>query len=232
MHLFRARCPGRLDPNRRKHRRKSTIRFIQARMNRIACRPARRNLVSGEARVGKPRHAGPHLGQARHASAHQARPAVHLGLPVRRHLPGARHRRRVGHADSQYRRHEQTSGRNQQMRQRQCPGHFTVLVGTVRHVSSFQTTSCSGRCRPTRPTRTQSNPYGTICGATFSATVSGTPTRRSSTLVAMPGTPSSPNPRSSPQLQPEIGHRSKPRAVGIKSDFPVAGIYLGIREAE
>jgi DDE superfamily endonuclease len=34
-------------------------------------------------------------------------------------------------------------------------------------------------------------------------------------LVAMPGTPSWPNPRSSPQLEPEIGHRSKLRAVGI-----------------
>jgi hypothetical protein len=52
--------------------------------------------------------------------ARPARPAVHLGLPVRRHLPGARHRRRPGHAGSPYRRHEQTSGRNQQMRQHQC----------------------------------------------------------------------------------------------------------------
>lgn len=50
---------------------------------------------------------------------------------------------------------------------------------------------------------------GTICAAIFSATASGTATRRSSTLVAMPGTPSWSNPRSSPQLEPEIGHRSK-----------------------
>src|ERR1035437_408298 len=39
---------------------------------------------------------------------------------VRRHLPGARHRCRPGHAGRQYRRHEPASGRNQQMRQRQC----------------------------------------------------------------------------------------------------------------
>jgi hypothetical protein len=34
------------------------------------------------------------------------------GLPVRRHLPGARYRRRVGHADRQHRGHEPTSGTN------------------------------------------------------------------------------------------------------------------------
>jgi len=56
---------------------------------------------------------------------------------------------------------------------------------------------------------------GTICAATFSATASGTPTRRSSTPVAMPGTPSWPNPRLSSQLERENGHRSKLRAVGI-----------------
>ena len=61
--------------------------------------------------AGRPaRHAGPHLGQARHAPAHPARPAVHLGLSVRRHLPGTRHRRRPGHAGRQYRRHEPASG--------------------------------------------------------------------------------------------------------------------------
>ena len=45
------------------------------------------------------------------------------------------------------------SGRNQQMRQRQCHrpfGSSTVLVGTVRHNSSCQRISCSCRFRPTR----------------------------------------------------------------------------------
>jgi hypothetical protein len=38
---------------------------------------------------------------------------------------------------------------------------------------------------------------------------------RSGRRVAMSGTPSWPNPRSSPQSEPEIGHRSRFRAVGI-----------------
>ncbi len=58
-----------------------------------------------------------------------------------------------------------------------------------------------------------------ICAATFSAIASGTPTRRSSTPVAMPGTPSWPNPRSSPQLERENGHRLKLRAIGISDDL-------------
>src|ERR1019366_3277053 len=62
----------------------------------------------------------------------------------------------------------------------------------------------------------QSKTYGTICAATFSATASGTPTRRSSTPVAMPGTPSWKNPTSSPQSEPENGHRSRFKAVGIR----------------
>jgi hypothetical protein len=36
-------------------------------------------------------------------------------------------------------------------------------------------------------------------------------------LLRMPGTPSLPNPRSSPQLEPKIGHKSKLRAVGMTS---------------
>jgi hypothetical protein len=35
--------------------------------------------LAQSARVGKPRHADPHLGQARHAAADQTRSAVHLG---------------------------------------------------------------------------------------------------------------------------------------------------------
>jgi len=45
------------------------------------------------------------------------------------------------------------------------------------------------------PELNSSKTYGTICAATFSATASGTPTSRSSTPVAMPGTPSWQNPR-------------------------------------
>jgi len=61
-----------------------------------------------EARVGQQGHADPHLGQARHAPAHPARPAVHLGLSVRRHLPGhAAPAAASGHAGCQYRTHEQ-----------------------------------------------------------------------------------------------------------------------------
>src|ERR1019366_1873543 len=56
----------------------------------------------------------------------------------------------------------------------------------------------------------------TICAATFSATASGTPTRRSSTPVAMLGTPSWKNPTSSPQSEPENGHRSRFKAVGMR----------------
>jgi hypothetical protein len=43
--------------------------------------------------------------------------------------------------------------------------------------------------------------------------------RRSSTLAATPGMPGSPNPRSSPQSEPEIGHRSRFRAVGMRGHF-------------
>ena len=158
------------------------------------------------------------LGQARHASAHPARPAVHLGLPVRRHLPGTRHRRRPGHAGRQYRRHEPTSGRNQQMRQHQChrpadPRRCWLAQFATTHPAENIVLMPLPSYAP-ELNSVENN--GTICAATFLATSSGTPTSRSSTPVAMPGTPSWQNPTSSPQSEPENGHRSRFKAVGIR----------------
>src|SRR3984893_1705406 len=47
----------------------------------------------------------------------------------------------------------------------------------------------------------------------------------------MPGTPSWPNPRSSPQLEPEIGHRSRFRAVGMSPTVLLAAAAEARRQA-
>ena len=127
-------------------------------------RPAGRNLVSGGSPRWPARPADPHRGQARHASADHARPAVHLGLPVRRHRPGARHRRRVGQADRPPRGQEPlaemspcVSGAPSLCRSSPVP------AGTVRRVSSCQTTSCSCPFHPPRRSGTRGRTSGSIC---------------------------------------------------------------------
>jgi hypothetical protein len=69
--------------------------------------------------------------------------------------------------------------------------------------------------RPFDRLRTSTN----IGAAIATVAASRAPARRSSTLAATPGMPGSPNPRSSPQSEPEIGHRSRFRAVGMRGHF-------------
>jgi len=92
---------------------------------------SRRSLPAGRLKsgfriesAGRPaRHADPHLGQTRHASADPPRPAVYLDLPSR-HLPGARHRPASCRQSS-----IEALGRNHQWRQRQCHRPAWILDG-------------------------------------------------------------------------------------------------------
>jgi len=162
----------------------------------LACRPVE-IWFQDEARVGQHGTLTRILGQARHPSADQARSAVYLGLPVRRHLPGARHRRRVGHAGSQHRGHEPTSGRNQPMRQRQCRRPFDprrcrlAQFATTHRARQHRAHAAAAHRAGAELSRSfgELRTSGTICAATFSATASLTPMRQSSRRVAMPATP-------------------------------------------
>ena len=68
-----------------------------------------RSLVPGRSKGRAARHADPHLGKTWKSPARGARPALHLGVSLRRGLPGPGRRRRLGLADRQHRGHEQAS---------------------------------------------------------------------------------------------------------------------------
>ncbi|CAA9278410.1 MAG: hypothetical protein AVDCRST_MAG04-3559, partial [uncultured Acetobacteraceae bacterium] len=83
-------------------------------------RDADRDLVRRRSPRRPAGHADPRLGQAGLAPARAARPALHLGLAVRRGLPRAPSRRRRGHAGGEHRGHAGAPGRDQPRRRSRC----------------------------------------------------------------------------------------------------------------
>ncbi len=154
--------------------------------------------LAHSARAGKPRHASPHLGGATGGSPGRSLPEWpaegYLSGAVRasRRLPGARHRRRPGHAGSRHRGCEQAPARNQPMRQRQ--GHRPAdprrrrlaRFATTRRAGDYRAHAASAlraRAELGRPFA-RLRTYGTIRAAPFSAAASGPPMRPSSTRVS------------------------------------------------
>src|ERR1019366_7258392 len=160
-------------------------------------------------------------------SQHGVRPASHRGLTLNSAQKGAKASRL--NCRSAAVPHESDGARELRMALSGCVNRSSEPAASRKRSFRLpQTHRAKRRGQPANPERrrylradsfsgSQSKTYGTICAATFSATASGTPTRRSSTPVAMPGTPSWKNPTSSPQSEPENGHRSRFKAVGIRA---------------